>query len=326
MNRHDPLGLAAIADNPVNPFGDSLESYRKQIFGMREHREQWGGTLFSSYLQHGFEHISPGFSLTIKQSLALSLVPAAVILAPMAAAAAGEATLAASVRVGIWAAGEGAVAVQTATIIGGGLLAFQLQDPASRELLVDGFVAGGPGGVISVEGQLAAREIQAGMLLFRTESKTLQAEIKTLVGVHAEFVAANNVARLNYVPTSGALLEGQAGRTSTILGSYQQDMKHIVAEMGNVKSLDFGAKPDGFNVLNVPDNLYQNLTQFWNQYNKPWLAAAVQRGDNMIFATTPKIGGSLTRINPATGTLELSGFGKEYHFLRKSGMESQLSY
>jgi len=101
-------------------------------------------------------------------------------------------------------------------------------------------------------------------------------------GSPAQFLAANNVARLNYVPTSGAVLEGQAGRTSTILGSYQMDMKHIVSEMGNVKSLDFGAKPGGFNVLNVPDNLYKSPAQFWSQYNQPWLAGAVQRGDNVI--------------------------------------------
>ena len=188
---------------------------------MREHREQWGGTLFSSNLQHGFEHIPPGFSLTIKQSLALSLVPAAVILAPMVAAAAGEATLAAYVRVGIWAAGEGAVAVQTATVLGGGLLAFQLQDPASRHLVIDGFVAGGPGGVISVEGQLAAREIQAGMLLFRTESKALQAEIKTLVGVHAEFVAANSGVDLTlkykpgWIPAQRGAADAKAGSLTT---------------------------------------------------------------------------------------------------------------
>jgi RHS repeat-associated protein len=189
VNRHDPLGLAAIADDPVNPFGDSLESYRKQIFGMRKDRkdrkdrEQWEGTPFSAGLGDGFKNIPPGFSLTIKQGLALSLVPAAVILAPMVAATAGEATFAAYVRVGIWAAGEGAVAVQTATVVGGGLLAFQCQDPATRELLVDGFVAGGPGGVISVEGRIAAIQIRADMLALRTE-------FKALAGVQAEFVTA----------------------------------------------------------------------------------------------------------------------------------------
>lgn len=137
--------------------------------------------------------------------------------------------------------------------------------------------------------------------------------------------AANKVARLDYVPTSGAVLEGQAGRTSTILGNYQMDMKHIIAEMGNVKSLDFGAKPGGFNVLNVPDNLYKTPAQFWREYNKPWLGMALQRGDNMIFTTTPKFD-VLTRINPATGKVELSGFGREYLFLRQNGLGSKLSY
>jgi len=102
-------------------------------------------------------------------------------------------------------------------------------------------------------------------------------------------------------------------------------MKHIVAEMGNIKSMDFGAKPGGFNVLNVPDNLYETPAQFWSQYNQLWLAEAVQRGDNIIFATTPKMD-VLTRLNPVTGKLELSGFGKEYFFLRQNGMSLQLSY
>lgn len=71
--------------------------------------------------------------------------------------------------------------------------------------------------------------------------------------------------------------------------------------------------------------IYTNRLLNSGTSNKPWLVAAVQRGDNMIFATTPKMD-VLTRINPATGKLELSGFGKEYLFLRQNGMSSKLSY
>ena len=149
----------------------------------------------------------------------------------------------------------------------------------------------------------------------RTEGQLLTTEMRA-----KEMLSS--VAKLDYVPTSAAVLQGQAGRTSTILGSYQMDMKHIIAEMGNVKSLNFGAKPGGFNVLNVPDNLYRSPSQFWSQYNHPWLDKAVSRGDNFIFATKPDWS-VFTRPN-AVGKLELSGFGKEYLFLRKTGFPSQL--
>jgi RHS repeat-associated protein len=136
--------------------------------------------------------------------------------------------------------------------------------------------------------------------------------------------AEDTVSRLETQTTSGVELVGQRGKTSTILGSYRSDMKKIVEEMGNVKSLDFGPKPGGFNVLNVPDKLYKTPAQFWDDFNKPWLDLAISRGDNFIFATKPAWGkGSvLTRPN-ATSKLELSGFGKEYLHVRKSGFTSK---
>lgn len=199
-------------------------------------------------------------------------------------------------------------------------------------------LAYGVGGLARVSGVAARGGAAIGALQW--ESAQSQIHSRVLANIRAnraatldianglrtmETRAANKVARLDYVPTSGAVLEGQAGRTSTILGNYQMDMKHIIAEMGNVKSLDFGAKPGGFNVLNVPDNLYKTPAQFWREYNKPWLGMALQRGDNMIFATTPRFD-VLTRINPATGKVELSGFGREYLFLRQNGLGSKLSY
>jgi hypothetical protein len=50
------------------------------------------------------------------------------------------------------------------------------------------------------------------------------------------------------------LLQAIEGRTTTILGSYANDMGSVVAELGNVKSLNFGSRVGDFNVLNVPDN------------------------------------------------------------------------
>jgi hypothetical protein len=154
-----------------------------------------------------------------------------------------------------------------------------------------------------LEGRLAVAEMRAGELL-------------------PDFLP-NNVARLNYSPTSGAILQGQAGRTTTILGNYRMDMQHIVAEMGNVKSLDFGPKPGGLNVLNVSDELYKTPSQFWIEYNRPWLDQAISRGDDFIFATKPDFS-LLRRLQPETGKFGLSGFGREYLHLRRSGMSSLL--
>ena len=35
----------------------------------------------------------------------------------------------------------------------------------------------------------------------------------------------------------------------------------------------------GFNLLNTPDELYVSPSQFWNEYNKPWLDNAIEKND-----------------------------------------------
>jgi hypothetical protein len=129
------------------------------------------------------------------------------------------------------------------------------------------------------------------------------------------------ITELSYTPSSGIKLNATSGETTTILGSYQQDMKYIVDELGNVKSIDFGPRVDGFNVLNVPDELYINPKQFWDEYNKPWLDNAIARHDSILMASEPSFGQDslLFRRNITTGKYELSGFGKEYCYLRKNG-------
>lgn len=83
------------------------------------------------------------------------------------------------------------------------------------------------------------------------------------------------------------------GKTTTIVGRFTYypyfsgDMKAIVQELlGNIKTQDFGSKVGGFNVLNISDNLYDPMT-FWNSYNKPWLQAAINRGDEIVAASNP---------------------------------------
>ena len=120
--------------------------------------------------------------------------------------------------------------------------------------------------------------------------------------------------KLNYITSNGLQLETTPGRTTTVLGSYNSDTAAIIEELGNVKSLDFGPKDGGFNLLNVPDELYVSPEQFWNEYNKPWLDNAVQRNDIIKIATEP-VYDNLYRLNPVTGELELTGFGREFTYL-----------
>lgn len=154
-------------------------------------------------------------------------------------------------------------------------------------------------------------------------AKSLPKENKALPRIVDDAVAAP----LAYKPTSGVALKAQQGKTTTILGSYNNDMGSVVREMGNVKNVDFGPKQGAFNVLNVPDNLYVSPKQFWQEYNQPWLSKAIARGDKFLMATRPafdvtdvKTGaGVLARPNPVTGKMELSGFGREYLELRRAG-------
>jgi hypothetical protein len=143
--------------------------------------------------------------------------------------------------------------------------------------------------------------------------------VKNLVGNMFDRTETGIISRLNYRPTSGVELISTPRKTTTILGTYAKDTGSIVDELGNVKSTNFGARQDGFNVLNVPDELYQNPAQFWNEYNQPWLNNAITRNDTILMATKPEFKiGSLFRKN-SSGKLELSGFGKEYSYLCKNG-------
>ncbi|WP_417810324.1 hypothetical protein [Thalassospira alkalitolerans] len=73
-------------------------------------------------------------------------------------------------------------------------------------------------------------------------------------------------------------------------------------------------------LLNTPDSLATDLDKFWDQYNKPFLDAAIERGDDIVLATKP-IDDYLNRIDPVTGSQVRTGFGKEYDYLKSNGYE-----
>ena len=134
------------------------------------------------------------------------------------------------------------------------------------------------------------------------------------------FESAPVVTEIKYKPTSGVVFKANPSKTTTILGSYEQDMKHILNEMGNVKSTYFGEKKGGFNVLNVPNEIFKTRTrqQFWDEINKPWLDEAIKRGDDIVLATRPE-GKVMQSFNKLTGEWGLSGFAREYQYLCGKG-------
>ena len=76
-------------------------------------------------------------------------------------------------------------------------------------------------------------------------------------------------------------------------------------------------QPGSFNLLNTPDSLYKALgpERFWEQINKPFLDAAIKRGDDIALATVPE---GKVLLSPADPSL-LSGFGREFKYLEAKG-------
>ena len=64
--------------------------------------------------------------------------------------------------------------------------------------------------------------------------------------------------------------------------------------------------------------MYVSPSQFWNEYNKPWLDNAIEKKDIFKIATEPTWD-NLTRVNMFIGKTELTGFGREYAYLKKYG-------
>ncbi|EDN9094935.1 hypothetical protein GWR98_15410, partial [Listeria monocytogenes] len=119
-------------------------------------------------------------------------------------------------------------------------------------------------------------------------------------GFYAEF---GQVRKLVYLPTSGIKLKTSPWETTTVLGTFKDDTKYVLEELGNIKSTDFSMKKNRFNLLNTPDDLYKTPNQFWAEYNQPWLDKVIARNDDVILSTEP-IEDNLYRINRETGLKE----------------------
>ncbi len=121
----------------------------------------------------------------------------------------------------------------------------------------------------------------------------------------------------SFTPSSGTNLVGTRNRTTTILGRWNPDMSEVKkrmleAEM-NVGSA-YGTSPSqngGFNFLNVPDDVANSSPDFFNEFNKPWLDNAIQRGDVVVLATRP-----IDSSDYITATGELKGmYARELKYL-----------
>jgi hypothetical protein len=122
--------------------------------------------------------------------------------------------------------------------------------------------------------------------------------------------------QLNSVVSSGANLVSTPGKVTTILGRYYPDMEGVVREVtGGIKSWSLDGEIGGFNVLNIPDGVYQlrGANGFWTGFNQPFLDAAIRRADVIILATEPSPG------NLRNSFGQLTGFGQEFEYLLRSG-------
>ena len=187
------------------------------------------------------------------------------------------------------------------------------RDPLERPLaMVDAFWEGDNKGAARYTGQTVGYVTQIALAMQVVRACKNQKIPKEKVPNE------NGPTTLNHQASSGAELTSTPGRTTTILGRYESDTGAIIEELDLPKSIDFSGNPGGFNLLNTPDYLYTELGPdgFWNAYNKPFLDAAISRGDEFIIAT-PIINDNLYLSN----SQGLTGFGREYFYLLERGYE-----
>lgn len=175
-----------------------------------------------------------------------------------------------------------------------------------------------------------AEEVSGGALDTAKDASTAPTRRRPVASSHSQNrapvsdgtpIKSARVTRFGNVPdgvstSSKVVIHPTAGKTTTVLGSYSSDMDGIInGQLAYPKTTDFGPKPGGFNVLNVPDSMWKSRSaeQFWNQVNAPFLDAAIGRGDPIYVATTPEAS-VLVR-----GDGSLTGFGREMEYLAKNG-------
>jgi hypothetical protein len=123
--------------------------------------------------------------------------------------------------------------------------------------------------------------------------------------------------------SSGIVIRANPDKTTTVLGTYVDDTNSIInSQLSLPRStvIDAPTQPGAFNLLNTPNSVYGKLgaDNFWNDVNKPFIDAAIQRGDDIYLATDPNVWGALNRRLP-DGSVVRTGFGREYDYLTSKG-------
>lgn len=174
--------------------------------------------------------------------------------------------------------------------------------------------------VAQVERMLAkSRDVPRTIVQIRTIAESADPAVGArILGTVESYRARTPSAR---IPVPGAVSSGvdlvaTPGRITAVLGRYSNDMQSLAYALGNRKPMDFRAKPGGFNVMNVWDKATRSV-DFWEEYNRPFLDAANARRDIFMMATRPDWS-QLTHVG-GDGKVRLSGFGREYLYLRQNG-------
>jgi hypothetical protein len=128
------------------------------------------------------------------------------------------------------------------------------------------------------------------------------------------FTLSNGIVReIKFIPSSALKIVGKSGKSTTILGRWNPNMKIVIKEIlphefnsGSVYAFT-NRTNGGFNFLNVVGD----FSDFFNQVNKPWLQVAIDAGDEIVLAT--KVSKKIDLY--IKETKKLSTFGKEIKYL-----------
>ena len=122
--------------------------------------------------------------------------------------------------------------------------------------------------------------------------------------------------------SSGIVIRANPDKTTTVLGSFRADMRYIIQGQLDLplNDVDLGPpRPGSFNMLKVPESVARRLgdERFWNEVNRPFLDAAIARGDEIVLATPRSFETVNTVLND--GSIAKSFFGREIDYLLSLG-------
>lgn len=132
------------------------------------------------------------------------------------------------------------------------------------------------------------------------------AKVKPLLGIKFP-----KIRFLNHKPSwlPERVIATKPNETVTLIGNYIKDTKQVLKELDYPKSVNFEAKNGEFNLLSVPDEIFEMSPDFFKEYNLPWITEATNRGDDIIVLSDKFDENLLLIDNKATG------FGKEIQFM-----------